>query len=66
MNHRLKSRIARIERSIQRLPAPVVPGQSPALLLASRLAAWGIERGPNESLAETTARAMGNLGDGPT
>jgi hypothetical protein len=29
------------------------------LLLASRLASWGIERGPNESLAETTARAMG-------
>jgi hypothetical protein len=29
------------------------------LLLASRLAAWGIERGANESLAETTARAMG-------
>ena len=34
-------------------------GESPALLLASRLAAMGIERGPNESLAETTARAMG-------
>ena len=59
VNHRLKSRIARIERSIQRLPAPVVPGQSPVLLLASRLAGWGVERAPNESLAETTARAMG-------
>jgi len=28
-------------------------------LFASWLAAWGVERGPNESLAETTARAMG-------
>ena len=28
-------------------------------MLASRLAARGIERGANESLAETTARAMG-------
>ena len=37
----------------------VVPGPSPALLLASRLAAMGIERGPSESLADTTARAMG-------
>jgi len=59
MNHRLKSRIARMERTLPRLPAPVVPSQCPALLLASRLAGWGIERGPNESLAETTARAMG-------
>jgi len=33
--------------------------QSPALLLASRLAAMGIERGPTESLAETVTRAMG-------
>ena len=36
-----------------------VPGPSPALLLASRLAAMGIEREPSESLADTTARAMG-------
>ena len=42
-----------------RLPAPAVPGRDPVLLLASRLAAMGIERGPTESLAETVARAMG-------
>ena len=38
---------------------PVVPCQSSMLLLASRLAATGIEREPNESLAETTDRAFG-------
>ena len=58
MHTRLKSRIAWIEKAIPRLPAHRV-ADSAALLLASRLAAWGIERGPNESLAETTARAMG-------
>ena len=59
MEHSLKARIARMERAIQRLPAPAVAGQSPVLLLASRLAGWGVERAPNESLAETPARAMG-------
>ena len=59
MHSRLKSRIDRVEKAIARVPKPAVVGESPALLLASRLAAWGIERGPNESLAETTARAMG-------
>ena len=44
---------------MRKLPPPAVPGPSPALLLASRLAAMGIERGPSESLADTTARAMG-------
>src|ERR1035437_6686163 len=39
MEHSLKARIARMERAIQRLPAPAVAGQSPVLLLASRLAA---------------------------
>jgi hypothetical protein len=59
MQSRLKSRIAELERAIAKVAAPTAPGQSPALLLASRLAAMGIERGPNESLAETTARALG-------
>lgn len=39
--------------------APAVFDQAPTLLLASRLAAMGFVRGPNESLAETTARAFG-------
>ena len=59
MDSRLKSRIDRVEEAIARVPKPTVPGGSPALLFASWLAAWGVERGPNESLAETTARAMG-------
>ena len=59
MQSKLKSRLAVLEKAMRKLPAPAVPGQSPALLLASRLAAMGIERGPSESLADTTARAMG-------
>jgi hypothetical protein len=59
MHSRLKSRIDRIEGAIARVLMPTVPGESPVLLLASRLAARGVERGPDESLAETTARAMG-------
>ena len=59
MQSRLKSRIAELERAIAKVAAPTAPGQSPALLLASGLAAMGIERGPNESLAETTAQALG-------
>jgi len=34
-------------------------GPSAAEVIGARLAALGIVRGPNESLAETTARAMG-------
>ena len=59
MQSKLKSRLALLEKAMRKLPPPAVPGQSPALLLASRLAAMGIERGPSESLADTTARAMG-------
>src|SRR5260370_28387870 len=59
MQSKLKSRLDVLEKAMRRPPAPAVPGQSPALLLASRLAAMGIERGPSESLADTTARAMG-------
>src|ERR1035438_1797048 len=59
MHSRLKFRIDRVEKAIAKVLKPAVVGESPALLLASRLAAMGFERGPNESLAETTARAMG-------
>jgi len=58
MQSKLKSRVAILEKAIGKLPPPVLD-RSPALLLASRLAAMGIERGPSESLADTTARAMG-------
>ena len=59
MQSKLKSRLARLEKAVRSSPAPAVSDQSPALLLASRLTAMGVERGPNESLAETVARAMG-------
>ena len=59
MQSKLTSRLATLENAMRKLPPPAVPGQSPALLLASRLAALGIERGPTESLSDTTARAMG-------
>jgi hypothetical protein len=59
MQSKLKSRLAILETTMRKLPPPTVPSQSPVLLLASRLAAMGIERGPSESLADTTARAMG-------
>jgi hypothetical protein len=64
MQSKLKSRLALLEKAIRKLPPPAVPGPSPALLLTARLAAMGIERGPSESLADTTARAMGiSVGD---
>ena len=59
MQSKLKSRLARLEKAVRSSPAPAVSDQSPALLLASRLTAMGVEREPNESLAETVARAMG-------
>jgi hypothetical protein len=59
MQSKLKTRLALLEKAMRKLPPPAVTGPSPALLLASRLAALGIERGPTESLADTTARAMG-------
>ena len=59
MQSKLKSRLALLEKVMRKLPPPAVPGPSPALLLASRLGALGIERGPTESFAETIARAMG-------
>src|ERR1035437_8879883 len=57
MSRNLAKRLERLETRMT--PAPAVQCQSAVPLLASRLAAWGIERGANESLAETTARAMG-------
>jgi hypothetical protein len=59
MQSKLKSRLAILEKAMRKVAPPAVPCESPALLLASRLADMGIERGPTESLAETTARAMG-------
>jgi hypothetical protein len=59
MDSRLKSRINRVEKAIARVLKPAVVGESPALLLASRLAAKGLVRGPNESLGEIIARAFG-------
>ena len=59
MQTKLKSRLALLEKAMRKLPPPAVTGPSPALLLASRLAAMGIEPDPSESLADTTARAMG-------
>jgi hypothetical protein len=59
MQFRLNSRLAHLEKAMRKARAPTVFDQSPTLLLASRLAAMGFERGPDESLAETTARAMG-------
>ena len=59
MQSKLKTRLALLEKAMRKLPPPAVTGPSPALLLASRLAAMGIVRDPSESLADTTARAMG-------
>jgi hypothetical protein len=57
MHARLKSRIARIEKA---LPKPARERVEPAApLIAAWLAARGFLPGPNESLAETWARAMG-------
>jgi hypothetical protein len=53
----IKRRLDRIEKEMPK-PATAQHG-SAAPLLAARLASMGIVRGSNESLAETTARAMG-------
>ena len=58
MHSKLKSRIADLERAVRKLP-PELPGDSGASVIAARLARWGIVRAENESLAETTARALG-------
>jgi hypothetical protein len=57
MHSKVKYRLARIEKA---LPKPVpARAESPAPLIAARLAAMGVERLPTESLAETWARALG-------
>ncbi len=58
MQSKLKSRIANLERVVRKL-SPGVLEESPAPMIAGWLSGWGIVRGENESLAETTARAMG-------
>lgn len=46
--------------ALEAMRKPAIPeGPSGAEELARRLTSRGIVRGPNESLAETTARAMG-------
>ena len=58
MHAKLKRRLDKIEKETRKLPT-AAPCSSVAPLLAARLASMGIVRGLNESLAETTARAMG-------
>ena len=57
----LAKRLARLETRFgamaEAMRKPDVP--SGAQVIAERLSAWGIVREGNESLAETTARAMG-------
>ena len=57
MRASLKSRLDRIEKALPKPEPPPVPSAAP--LIAARLAALGFELGPNESLAEMWARAMG-------
>ena len=59
MQFKLNSRLATLEKAMWKPPAPTVTGQSPALLLAARFGAKGFVPGPDESLAEMIARAMG-------
>ena len=57
MRATLKHRLDRIEKA---MPKPATaPSQSVAPEIARRLASMGIVGRPEESLAETTARAMG-------
>ena len=58
---KMTKRLLRLEARFGSLAEPMRRGDVPsaAELIAERLARFGIVRGPNESLAETTARAMG-------
>ncbi len=58
MRASLKHRLDRIEKAIPK-PATAAASISGAAILAERLAALGVIRSPEESLAETTARALG-------
>ena len=57
MRATLKRRLDRLER---RIPEPALPPTESALpIIKGWLAAWGVVQEGKESLAETTARAMG-------
>jgi hypothetical protein len=58
MNAKLNQRLDRIEGVIRQHASPE-ECESPGRYFDSWLAARGIDPGPNESRAETTARAMG-------
>jgi hypothetical protein len=58
MRATLKRRLDKIEKEKRKLPT-AAPCPSVAPLLEARLASFGIVRRSEESLAETTARAMG-------
>jgi hypothetical protein len=58
MNTQLKRRLQRLEDGVARQFA-AAPCPSPAPQIAAWLDSIGVLREPNESLAETTARAMG-------
>ena len=51
---RLEARFGTTSEAMRRTAGPSVAEE-----LAKGIAAWGIVRGPNESVAEMTARAMG-------
>ena len=60
----LSNRVRRLEERlhpvIERMRQSEIPAGPPAVeVITELLARAGVERGPNESLAETTARAMG-------
>jgi hypothetical protein len=56
MRSRLKERLRKLEEAIKPVAEPC---PSPAAEIAAGIAAWGFVPGPNESLAETFARALG-------
>jgi hypothetical protein len=57
MHSRLRSRIARIEKAMPKPPQPPVHSAVP--FFEALFNAAGIERGPKESLAKATSRALG-------
>jgi len=61
VRHNLQKRLQNLEKiNVLALKPRMAPsGPSGAEILRERLRALGIEQGPKESLAETTARAMG-------
>src|SRR5262245_49067366 len=58
MRSRLEERLRKLEKAFPMNPV-VEPCRAPVAELAAKLAARGFVRGPNESLAETLARALG-------